>query len=252
MKRSAGGWLHKPTGVDMSKILEASIERVSKLDQAAKNVDRRNFLRLAGATIAVLGVAGCSDDDNPGNNNSGSVTLTNDDFGVLNYAYALEQLEAAFYTRVVSSFYSGATSEEQAILTDIRDHEIAHRDFFKQALGDKAIASLEVDFSSINFTNRESVLGTAKTFEDLGVSAYNGAGKILTSTDFLVIAGKIVSVEARHAAVIRDLLMKNTASFAGDDIVDPTTGLDRVLTPAQVLQAADPYVKTTITSNLPS
>ncbi len=234
----------------MSKILEASVERATHLDQAARNVDRRNFLRLAGATIAVLGVAGCSDDKTT--NPTGGVMLTNDDVGVLNYAYALEQLEAAFYLRVTSSFFSGATVEEREILTDIKNHEVAHRDFFKKALGDKAIGDLEVDFSSINFASRDSVLGTAKTFEDLGVSAYNGAGKILTSTDFLLIAGKIVSVEARHAAVIRDLLMKNTASFAGDDVVDPITGLDVARTPAQVLAAAGPYVKTSITSNLPS
>lgn len=234
----------------MSKILEASLSQAARLDQTARNVDRRNFLKLASATLAMVGMSACSDDTTTGP--SGSVTLTNDDFGVLNYAYALEQLEAAFYIRVASSFYTGATNEEKDILTDIRNHEIAHRDFFKQALASKAIADLSVDFSAINFTNRDSVLGAAKTFEDLGVSAYNGAGKILVSAEFLLMAGKIVSVEARHAAIIRDLLMKNTASFAGDDIVDPTTGLDASKSPMQVLTAADAYVTTTITSNLPS
>lgn len=234
----------------MSKILEASLDQAARLDQTARNVDRRNFLKLAGGTIALLGMAACSDDATTGP--GAGVTLTNDDFGVLNYAYALEQLEAAFYVRVTSSFYSGATNEEKDILTDIRNHEVAHRDFFKQALGTKAIADLTVDFSAINFTSRDSVLGAAKTFEDLGVSAYNGAGKILVSADFLLIAGKIVSVEARHAAIIRDLLMPNTATFAGDDVVDPATGLDVSKSPVQVLGAADAYVTTTITSNLPS
>ena len=36
------------------------------------------------------------------------VNLGTGDTGVLNYAYALEQLEAAFYTQVVASFYAGA------------------------------------------------------------------------------------------------------------------------------------------------
>jgi hypothetical protein len=31
--------------------------------------------------------------------------------------------------------YAGMTSEEEQILTDLRDHEVAHRDFFKAALG---------------------------------------------------------------------------------------------------------------------
>ena len=85
-------------------------------------------------------------------------------FGILNYAYALEQLEAAFYTKVAQSFYSGITEKERTYLEDIRDHEVAHREFFKSALGDKAIRSLELDFSTINFSSRDSVLGTAKAF----------------------------------------------------------------------------------------
>ena len=126
---------------------------------------------------------GCSDDDDagvgPGPDTTG-VNLGTGDTGILNYAYALEQLEAAFYTQVVASFYAGATANEQTILTDIRNHEVIHRDFLKAALGTSAIADLQVDFTSINFADRASVLGAAKTFEDLGVSAYNGAGQLLT------------------------------------------------------------------------
>ena len=58
------------------------------------------------------------------------------------------------------------------------------------------------------------MLGTARAFEDLGVSAYNGAGRFIKSADYLLIAGKVVSVEARHAAVIRALLAPGTDSFA--------------------------------------
>ena len=56
------------------------------------------------------------------------------------------------------------------------NHEVAHRDFFKAALGASAIYTLSFDFSSINFSDRAMVLGTAKALEDTGVSAYNGAG----------------------------------------------------------------------------
>ncbi len=170
------------------------------------------------------------------------------DTGVLNYAYALEQLEAAFYVKVVSSFYNGATSEEQQILTDIREHEIAHREFFKAALGGSAIASLDVDFSSIDFSSRSSVLGTAKVFEDLGVAAYNGAAYLIVNPDYLVLAGKIVSVEARHAAAIRDLLNPRSPDFAGDDVID-TSGLDRQMLPSQVIQAANGFLSTKISAN---
>ena len=44
-----------------------------------------------------------------------------------------------------------------------------------------------------------------KAFEDLGVSAYNGAGKLIENADYLLLVGKIVSVEARHASMVRRL-----------------------------------------------
>ncbi len=183
------------------------------------------------------------------NDKSGAVDLGKGDFGVLNYAYALEQLEAAFYTQAVATPFSGMTSQERAILTDIRDNEIAHREFFKTALGKKAIPGLQVNFTAINFNSRDSVLRTASTFEDTGVSAYNGAGQLLKNPIFLLIAGKIVSVEARHAAVLRNLLQPETAYFSGDDITDPATGLDPARLPAQVLPLVAPFIRTMVTAN---
>ncbi len=218
------------------------------LGRLANATSRRTFLQWAGLTIGVAAL-GCSDDDNgTGPGNTAGVNLGSGDTGILNYAYALEQLEAAFYIKVLTSPYTGITAEETTILRDIRDHEIVHREFFKAALGSAAIAALSVDFTSINFTSRASVLGAAKTFEDLGVSAYNGAGQLLASDANLLVAGKIVSVEARHASAIRDLLNPNSMDFAGDDVVGPT-GLDVVRTPAQVLAAADPFVVNAINAN---
>jgi hypothetical protein len=214
------------------------------LDGLARSTSRRNFLQWSGITIAVAAI-GCSD-SNTGPSPATTVDLGSGDTGILNYAYALEQLEAAFYTQVVASFYAGASAGEQTILTDIKNHEVIHRNFLKAALGSAAIADLAVDFTSINFADRTSVLGAAKAFEDLGVSAYNGAGKLLTNPDYLVLAGKIVSVEARHAAAIRDLLQAN--SFAGSDVVN-ANGLDQAKAPSEVLAAADVYITTTVTAN---
>jgi hypothetical protein len=76
-------------------------------------------------------------------------------------------------------------SADTAILTGIRDHEIAHRDFFKAALKKNAIPALEVDFTKIDFNSRDSVPKTAMTFEDLGVAAYNGAGHLLEKPRFM-------------------------------------------------------------------
>jgi hypothetical protein len=209
-------------------------------------MNRRHVLKWTGVA-ASLAVAG-SVLPNFGISAALAADLGEGDVGVLNYAYALEQLEAAFYKMVVSSPYTGMSADETKILTDIRDHEVAHVDFLKTALADKAIGDLEVDFSAVDFTSRDSVLGTAKVFEDLGVSAYNGAGKLIETPDYLVAAGKIVSIEARHAAVIRDLLQPNSPSFAGYDIIDKN-GLDLVNEPATVLKAAGPFIKTAFTAN---
>ncbi len=81
-----------------------------------------------------------------------AVDLGEGDVGILNYAYALEQLEAAFYTQVTKTPYANMASADTEILTGIRDHEIAHRDFFKAALKKNAIPALEVDFTKIDST----------------------------------------------------------------------------------------------------
>jgi hypothetical protein len=215
------------------------------------------FSGVAGATALIAGgtLSSCRKDKDM---NADGVNLGSGDFGVLNYAYALEQLEAAFYTQVVASggFATAFSSLEQEYMRDLRDHEVAHREFLKAALTSNAIQNLEVDFSSIDFNSRTSVLNASRTFEDLGVAAYNGAGKLLVSTDLLTIAGKIVSVEARHAALIRDLI--SNGSFADLSTLtafgaNTTNALDGALNPPQVLALAAPFIKTKINaSNLPT
>ncbi|HEX2533273.1 MAG TPA: ferritin-like domain-containing protein [Chitinophagaceae bacterium] len=213
-------------------------------------IDRRRFLLFGGTLAASAALVTLSSCDRNNDDDGTGVNLGSGDTGILNYAYALEQLEAAFYTQVVATPFSGITAMESAYMADIRDHEIAHREFFKAALGDNAIPALEVNFSGINFTSRDSVLATAKAFEDLGVAAYNGAGKLLESAAFLTLAGKIVSVEARHAALIRDLIANGT--FADNSVVD-MKGLDVAMDPAEVLATASPFLKTKINaSNLPT
>ncbi len=226
---------------------ETALEREMLVDKdtGISALSRRKFLGFAGAASGIVLLASsCKKDDN----NDG-VNLGSGDVGILNYAYALEQLEAAFYIQVIATPFSGITATERIFLTDIRDHEIAHREFFKNALGGNAIPALEVDFSTINFSSRDSFLGTAKAFEDLGVSAYDGAGYLIKDANYLLLAGKIVSVEARHAATIRELISPNT--FLGDSVDANSVNVAR--TPAEVLTIAGPYIKTKINaSNLPT
>ena len=223
------------------------------MENESAPLSRRKFFGIMGAgSVIVVAAASCRKDHwHPGKGHgNGGVDLGSGDTGILNYAYALEQLEAAFYTQIIKTPYHGINDMERMYLKDIRDHEIAHREFLKAALASSAIPGLEVNFSKIDFKSRDSVLGTAMAFEDLGVSAYNGAGKLLTNPDYLTIAGKIVSVEARHAAWIRDMV--KAGSFAGMDVVD-MNGLDVVRNPNDVLAIAGAYIKTKIdASNLPT
>jgi hypothetical protein len=184
---------------------------------------RREFLRaagLGGVTLAVGGVlAACSDTSSSaleprgaslavveGNN----VTLDfRSDIDVLNYAYALEQLEAAFYTQVVANaaFTTIFPREEQIVLRDLRDHEIAHREFFRAALGTNAIPDLSVNFSTIPMNNRSAVLNA--------------------------VAGKIVSVEARHASAVRAIRNGNYTTEFAPNAFDPALAPDRVIAAAR-------------------
>lgn len=207
-----------------------------------KTVSRKKFLSVLGiGSLGLTAIASCSRDDDgmTGTVPPGAIDLGKGDTGILNYAYALEQLEAAFYTRVAQSPFSGITATETALLTDIRDHEVAHREFFKKALGAAAIPALNVNFSAIDFGKRDSVLAAAKAFEDLGVAAYNGAGALIDDKNYLLLAGKIVSVEARHAACIRDLI--SNGSFADNTIID-ANGMDRAKAPADVLMTAQSFL----------
>ena len=214
---------------------------LERADELWRPGTRREFLRLLGigGTIVLLPsvFAACDDDDDPvggGNNNNKPVSLNlSNDFGILNYAYALEQLEAAFYTAVLAApAFAGLSTEEKEVLTDLRDHEVIHREYFKAALGPtNRIRDLAVNTATVGplIANRDAILKSAEMFEDLGVAAYNGAGKYLMSADFLTVAGKIVSVEARHAAAIRDMrdalgILGGDADntrFAGDTVVKP-------------------------------
>lgn len=243
------------------------MEKVVKIQEVKPSfTNRRSFLKISGLTMVGAGLllAGCndSDDDNnqpnqlPGVRN-GVFDLGGGDFGVLTYAYALEQLEADFYTKVVnaSGFNTTFTAEERLVLIDLYNHEVIHREFFKTALtgalpnpSAQLLPGLAFNYGTLNFNSRDQVLATAKALEDTGVAAYNGAGRLITNPEYLLLAGKIVSVEARHASAIRSLINPNSKDFAGDDVVNTSTGLDVAKNPSEVITIADGFITTQFTA----
>lgn len=234
---------------------------------------RRRFLKKTGLLVAGSGLFmySCSNEDldeefttadAAADVREGKVfNLGKGDLAILNYAYVLEQLEAAFYAEVVAGgYYSGANAEERQIFDDLYTHELIHRDFLKIALDSiaapgRVAPDLEFDFSSVDFDSRDNVLQVAQILEDTGVAAYNGAGNLLENQNYLLIAGKIVSVEARHAAAIRDLIAPGTINFASPEILVDLFGTgeayDRALDPRDVLDAvaATGFLETKIIAN---
>lgn len=211
----------------------------TSLGSAWDGSSRREFFKLAAAGAAALGLTSTM---------SGCVIAAagtrkldfRDDFGILNFAYALETLEARFYQKVCAAPPTDLRPGELQVLQDIRDHELAHARFFKRSLQLLRVEVPRSVWPGIDFTSRLGVLTAARNFEDLGVAGYNGAGTRLRLAEFLTIAGKIVSVEARHAAALRDLLEPNSRAFAGDDVVDEM-GMDRAFEPGQVLAQAQQF-----------
>ena len=156
------------------------------------------------------------------------------DVEILNFALTLEYLEAAFYDQALTQV-GGLAGDVKSLATEIRDNENEHVDALAgtiQDLGGSPVKAPGVDFGNA-FASERSFLKLAQTFEDTGVSAYNGAAPAIESAEVLGAAGSIVQVEARHAAAIRLL---NGAPIT-------PSAFDEALEMQQVLDAVKPFVK---------
>jgi hypothetical protein len=134
----------------------------------------------------------------------------NQDAKILNFALTLEYLEAEFYTQAVAG--GALTGELLQFARVVKAHEVAHVAFLESALGAKAVAKPTFDFKGTTMDPAKST-ATAIVLEDTGVAAYNGQGTNVTKK-VLAAAASIVSVEARHAAWIRDIAEKAPAPAA--------------------------------------
>jgi rubrerythrin len=218
---------------------------------------------------------------------------------ILNYALTLEYLESEFYKRGVTSFATIGVpaGAPQAAITTIRDHEVAHVAFLRSAITASGgtpvtFTAASFDFTAGNgtmtgpftnvFTNYNTFLAVAQTFEDTGVRAYKGrAAELVRTGDVLTAALRIHSVEARHASHIRQMRKANgfgdvkpwitqnnsgiaspvvQASYNGEENTSQsgvqitningtgitadsaTESFDEGLTAAQVLAIVDPFI----------
>jgi rubrerythrin len=152
------------------------------------------------------------------------------DVGILNFALTLEYLESTFYreakTRAKAS--GDLKSLIELVGRDEDEHVGALTETIKK-LGGKPVAEPKFDFP---YSNAAGFLKLAQTFEDTGVSAYNGAAPQIKSKEVLEAAGSIVQVEARHAAAIR---LQN-----GEE--PSPVAFDPALPEAKVLKAVEPFI----------
>jgi len=179
------------------------------------------------------------------------------DIQVLNYALALEQLEADLYEQALLRLTTGGTnasgttipglglsrsSPDVAIIAEFTVVEQQHRDFLTAQLGANAIAPFKYQFGIESMT-RQQVLDLVLLAEATGVSAYLGAAGFIKSTTYLAIAGAIEGTEARHTAVLSELVNE---LFDEGVTVAPLSfeneGRDVPKTPDQVLASVGPFI----------
>jgi len=147
----------------------------------------------------------------------------------LNFALTLEYLEANFYIKAVASGII-PTGDALTSLTVIRDHENEHVNFLKTTITAAGGTPVSFTANSFDFTAKGTfpnvfsdygtLLAVAQTFEDTGVRAYKGqAPNLISNNDYLTAALQIHSVEARHAAHLREMRkMANLLVPSGVDV----------------------------------
>ncbi|GAB4024841.1 ferritin-like domain-containing protein [Spirosoma koreense] len=250
----------------MKKSEQLPINKTTPSIPAIPSVERRMFLRQAGlvsaATAAFL--ASCTRESlvDPkagqgagrlgyGITPDGAIDVGEGDIGISNLAYALDQLETAFYATALEKG-SGLSAEDRKVLAELHDHEVAHREFFKAFLGGFAIPMLDFDFSTIDFSNRFSIFDAAQQFENVGVAAFNGTGPLIHDVEVLKVAGKMVSIEARHATLARHMIVPKKQFTLAHELID-MTGRDWSLTPPEVVAKAQSHIKQKLSvANLPT
>jgi len=159
-----------------------------------------------------------------------------DDVDVLNYALTLEFLEAEFYRQGNGkNLLSGKEAQYlETVGADEDAHVAAITDTINK-IGGTPVEAPGVDFAD-SFDSREKYLTTSHVFENLGVSAYLGAAGFIKDKAILQAAAGIFGVEARHAAVVGNLLglKPEGGVYMGAN--------ETPLTKDEVLAAAEPFL----------
>ncbi len=212
-------------------------ERPGAMEELARDPgSRKRFLRMVGgagaASAFAVFLAACNGDDGGGSSSKpdvatpGGVASNRDrggdpkkgtsDVEILNYALSLENLETSFYAKVVESgLFRGSQLD---LIKKFGENERQHRDLLQatvKKLGGKPAAPTKTTFPLGSATG---VLRLAATIENAGAAAYLGQANRIRDKEVLAAALSIHTVEARHAAVLNELVglpPTPQGSFAG-------------------------------------
>jgi hypothetical protein len=164
------------------------------------------------------------------------------DVDVLNFALTLEYLEATFYEQ--GNARNLLSGQAKQYLATIQKDEETHVQLVLgaiQKLGGTPVAKPKVNLDGV-FASKEKYLETSFTFENVGVGAYLGAAGYIKNPAILQAAASIFGIEARHAAIVANLLNKPA---------DGGVYMGSFETPkskADVLQAAAPFLASQVTT----
>ena len=198
---------------DRDGALQEAAARVETLDRST--LIRRGALAGGGLALGALPVGWAV-----------AQGLSKGDKAILNYALTLEYLEAEFYKEAVRK--AGLTGIARTFAQTVRDHEVTHVAALQQTLGGDAVKQPKFDFKDTT-SSEKKFLATAKTLEDVGVSAYQGQATRIKSPQVLMAAASIFSVEARHAGWVRDILGDGKNPKPAPDAFEKARSMDEVL-----------------------
>ena len=137
------------------------------------------------------------------------------DVEILNFALQLEEMKAALYTQAL--LHANLTGPLAQYARVVARHEREHVAFLRKTLGTAARPAPVFDFGNAA-TDAKKFGPAARMLEDLAVAAFDGQAAGLTKPSLAAVA-TIVSVEARHAAWIRDVLGELPAPAAANPTV---------------------------------
>lgn len=204
-------------------------------DSVSNMHTRRQFMKGATMAGAAALIAAGSTRTAFAKVSTDHIPLTND-AEILNFALLLEHIEAEFYKMAVDS--GNLDEASLAILTDVRDHEVAHVEALHAAvmaevekgnIEEDAVFTVDaVNTDAFDVSSQAAILELANAFEPVGTAAYTVAAPFIQEVAYLAVAGSIQQLEARHMGAVRWLVDLNPSPEGGEFALGPVMTINEV------------------------